>query len=183
MNEERKDAAPPLGLAHALRRVQTALQRRPDLGLHDDAPATARWQGSTRVVAMHANGTALSTDMPGEVGGTGDQVTPGWLFRAGLASCAATSIAMTAAADGIALSLLEVRASSRSDMRGLLGMTDANGTPVYAGPCDVQLHVRIAAPDVASERLRSLVEKGYRCSPIPNAVVNVSPVDLYIDVG
>jgi uncharacterized OsmC-like protein len=61
--------------------------------------------------------------MPSEVGGSGDQVTPGWLFRAGLASCAATRIAMAAAAEGIELATLEVRASSRSDTRGLLGMT------------------------------------------------------------
>jgi hypothetical protein len=34
-------------------------------------------------------------------------VTPGWLFRAGFASCAATCIAMGAAAQGIELASLE----------------------------------------------------------------------------
>ncbi len=121
--------------------------------------------------------------MPGELGGTGDQVTPGWLFRAGLASCAATSIAMTAAAEGIELTTLEVRASSRSDTRGLLGMTDADGAPVYAGPSDVRMHVRIFAPDAPPERLRALVEKACRCSPIPAAVVNAVPLDLRVDVA
>jgi uncharacterized OsmC-like protein len=169
-------------IAVALQRVEAVLRRRPDVGLHDDAPATARWERGTRVVASHANGTQMATDMPAELGGTGDQVTPGWLFRAGLASCAATSIALAAAAKGIELMTLEVRATSRSDARGLLGMADAAGAPVPAGPCDVQLHVRIAAEGVDPARLRALVEDGFRCSPIPNAVVNAVPVDLRIDV-
>ena len=105
-------------LAQALQRAQSVLRRRPEMGLHDDAPATARWQHGTRTVASHANGMQMTTDMPGELGGSGDQVTPGWLFRAGLASCAATSIAMAAAAQQIELTSLEVRATSRSDARG-----------------------------------------------------------------
>jgi uncharacterized OsmC-like protein len=169
-------------IAAALRRVETVLQRRPEMGLHDDAPATARWETGTRVVASHANGAQMATDMPSELGGAGDNVTPGWLFRAGLASCAATSIAMTAAAEGVELSTLEVRASSRSDTRGLLGMADADGATVSAGPRDVQLRIRIAAHGIEPARLRALVEKGYRCSPIPTGVVNAVPVDLRIDV-
>ena len=76
-------------IAAALRRVEAVFMRRPEAGLHDDVPVTARWDGGTRVVARHTNGTHVTTDMPVEIGGTGDQVTPGWLFRAGLASCAA----------------------------------------------------------------------------------------------
>ena len=169
-------------IAAALQRVETVLQRRPEMGLHDDAPATARWASGTRVVASHANGTQMATDMPGELGGSGDQVTPGWLFRAGLASCGATSIAMAAASEGIALTALEVQASSRSDVRGLLGMAGAGGEPVYAGPGELQLFVRIAAQGVAPKRLRALVEDGLRRSSIPNAVQNATPLALRIDV-
>jgi uncharacterized OsmC-like protein len=169
-------------LAGALERAKTVLQRRPDLGLHEDAPATARWQTGTRVVSRHANGTEVATDMPGELGGSGEHVTPGWLFRAGLAACAATSIVMRAASEGVALSMLEVRASSRSDARGLLGIADADGTPVYAGPGDMQLQVHIAADGVAAERLSALVENAVRCSPIPNAVQQATPVALRIEV-
>ncbi len=170
-------------LATALQRVHAVLQRRPDTGLHDDAPATARWSGGTRVVASHANGAQFLTDMPAELGGSGDQVTPGWLFRAGFASCAATSIVMAAARDGIALQMLELRASSRSDARGLLDMNDASGQPVDSMPLDVQLHVRIAADGVAPERLRALAERGIACSPIPRAVRHAVPFALHIDVG
>jgi uncharacterized OsmC-like protein len=169
-------------LAQALHRARAVLQRRPELGLHEDAPATARWVNGTRTVASHANGMQMTTDMPAELGGSGDQVTPGWLFRAGLASCAATSIAMAAAAQRIELTSLEVRASSRSDARGLLGMADADGECVRAAPTDVRLHVHIAARGVAPSRLHALVEEGYRCSPIPGAVANALPVDVAIDI-
>ena len=169
-------------LATAMQRAARALQRRPATGIHDDAPATAHWQAGTRVVASHANGTQVLTDMPGELGGGGDQVTPGWLFRASLASCLATRIAMGAAAEGIELGRLEVLASSRSDTRGLLGMTDAAGAPVSAEPSDVQLRVCIAAPGVPPQRLRTLVEDSHRHSPIPAAVEHAVPVDLRIDI-
>jgi organic hydroperoxide reductase OsmC/OhrA len=170
-------------VAQALRRAATVLQRRPDMGLHDDAPATARWERGTRVVASHASGAKVQTDMPGELGGTGDQVSPGWLFRAGLATCAATCIAMRAATEGIELTTLEVKASSRSDTRGVLGMADDAGERVYAGPCDVQLRICIAASGASAQRLRALVDEAMRCSPIPNAVKNAVPMTLHVEVA
>ncbi|HEV7777976.1 MAG TPA: OsmC family protein [Luteibacter sp.] len=168
-------------VAAAMRRVETVLRRRPDMGLHDDAPATALWQGGTRVLASHANGTTMSTDMPDELGGSGDQVTPGWLFRAGIASCLATTIAMAAAAEGIELTTLEVRAGSRSDTRGLLRMTGSDGETVSARPQDMRLQVSISARGVLPGRLRALVEACRHCSPMPNAVENIVPLDLRID--
>jgi uncharacterized OsmC-like protein len=169
-------------IAAAMQRVESVLKRRPATGIHDDAPATARWQTGLRVVARHANGTQMLTDMPSELGGSGDQVTPGWLFRAGLASCLATRIAMGAATAGIELTLLEVLASSRSDARGLFGMADVSGEPVGAGPRDMQLLVRIAAPGVSAEKLQTLVEESNRCSPISAAVRDVVPVVMRIEV-
>jgi organic hydroperoxide reductase OsmC/OhrA len=168
-------------IAAAMHRVESVLRRRPETGLHDDAPAVARWQSGTRIASSHSNGTQVQTDMPSELGGSGDQVTPGWLFRAGVASCLATCIAMRAANAGIELSALEVRASSRSDLRGLLGMKDATGEAVCAGPCDVQLVVRIKAHGVSPGQLRNLVEESHRCSPMPTALRNAVPVALRID--
>lgn len=169
-------------IATALQRARAFFHRRPEAGLHDDAPATARWQGGTRIVSSHLNGIRMVTDMPGELGGSGDQVTPGWLFRAGLASCLATCIAMAAADEGIELTRLEVIATSRSDARGLLGVTDAGAEPVFAGPRDVQLRVGIGAHGVTSERLRALVKNSQLCSPVPNAVLRATPVELHIDI-
>src|SRR5580658_7121835 len=101
-----------------MQRFRAVLGRRPEAGIHADEPAIACWAQGTRVVSRHANGVQVATDMPGELGGTGDQVTPGWLFRAALASCAATRIALGAAAEGIVLTRLEVSASSTTDARG-----------------------------------------------------------------
>ena len=169
-------------IAAAMQRVESVLKRRPEVGLHDDAPASARWESGTRVVSSHANGTQLLTDMPTELGGSGEHVTPGWLFRAGLASCLATRIAMGAAAAGFELAMLEVLASSRSDARGIFGMSEASGEPVCAGPRDVQLLVRIAAPGVSTERLRILIEESNRCSPVSAALRNAVPMTLCIEV-
>jgi uncharacterized OsmC-like protein len=169
-------------VAHALRRVESVLQRRPEVGLHDDAPATSRWQSGTQAIASHANGTQIMSDMPSELGGGGAHVTPGWLLRAGVASCTTTCIAMHAALQGIALDSLEVEVGSRTDSRGLLGMADADGTPVLAGPCEMRLQVRIAARGVAAQTLRALVEHSYACSPMGCAMRESVPVDLRIDV-
>jgi uncharacterized OsmC-like protein len=170
-------------IATAMRRVESVLRRRPEVGLHDDAPATARLDSGTRILSSHANGTTLTTDMPSELGGSGEQVTPGWLLRAGLASCLATRIAMSAAAAGIELSMLEVVAGSRSDARGMLGMSEASGELVSAGPRDVQVLVRIAAADVLPERLRSLIDQSNRCSPVSAALRDAVPVTLCIEVA
>ena len=169
-------------IAAAVHRVGSVLERRPTTGIHDDVPAAARWQSGLRVIASHGNGTQVMTDMPTELGGSGDAVTPGWLFRAGLASCLATCIAMDAATEGIKLSSLEVLASSRSDLRGLLGMADSSGAPVGAGPSEIQLHVRISATGVSPDRLRLLVEESNRHSPVSAAARETVPVALRIEV-
>lgn len=170
-------------LGAAVRRARTVLERRPDMGPHDDAPATVRWEQGTRIVASHANGTQVQTDMPKELGGTGDRVSPGWLFRSGVAACAATTIAMHAAEQGIELTRLEIKVSSRSDTRGLLGMKDADGARVTAGPFDVQMHVRIEASNATPQRLRELVGSCQGCAPIGSAVTSATPMTLQVEVG
>ena len=170
-------------VAQALRRVEAVLQRRPEVGLHDDAPAISRWRSGTQAVARHANGTQILSDMPSEFGGGGAHVTPGWLLRAGVASCTTTCIAMHAALQGIALDSLEVEVGSRTDSRGLLGIAQADGTPVLAGPCEMRLQVRIAAHGVAPQRLRALVEHSYACSPMGAAMRESVPVELRVDVA
>lgn len=166
-------------LAAALKRLETILRRSPKTGLHVDAPATARWNGGTRVTTSHENGTQVATDLPTEVGGGGTAVTPGWHLRAGLAACLTTSVAIRAAVEGIELSELEVVATSVSDFRGVLGM---DGTS--AGPRDVQLHVKITAADgTSAERLRSLVERSHGCAPVSCAVQDATAIELRIEVG
>jgi uncharacterized OsmC-like protein len=168
-------------VAAAMQRIESVLRRRPSTGLHDDAAAISRWQGGLSVMSTHPNGSRVATDMPTEIGGSGDEVSPGWLLRAGVASCVATRIAMGAAARGIVLTDLEVTATSRSDTRGLLGIADEHGGRVSAGPQEVGLQIRISAADASPESLHALVEDAYRCSPVAVALRDIVPVRLQIE--
>ena len=169
-------------IAAALRRMESVFRRRPQAALSDDLPAVAQWHGGLRVSAIHANGTRVPTDMPTEFGGSGDQISPGWLFRAGLSTCAATCVVLTAAAEGIELSVLEITTSSRSDARGVLGMVDAGGNPLPATPCVLHVRVRIAAAAVDPERLRSVVLTGFERSPVYAGLKCAVPIELAVDV-
>jgi uncharacterized OsmC-like protein len=169
-------------ILEAVQRVRTVLTRHPERGVHADEPAIARWQQGLRVVSTHANGTQIATDQPAQVGGSGDQVTPGWLMRAALASCLATRIAMEAAAEGIVLTRLEVTAASTSDARGLFGMTTEVGQPITPGPRELRLTVRIGATGVAPDRLQAIIDECNRCSPVSAALANAVPVVLQTEI-
>ena len=170
-------------IAAAMERVASTLRRKPQAGLHDDTPATVRWAGGLRTMARSDTGAELHTDMPAVIGGSDSAATPGWLLRTALAACAVTRIAMAAAAQGITLQTLEAEASSRSDLRGLLGVAEADGSPVPAGPLTVDLQVRIGAPGVADERLRALVEATTGCSPVTCALEQPMAVGLRIEIA
>jgi uncharacterized OsmC-like protein len=170
----------PKQIASAMKRVESVLERRPRNGLAADAPASACWEGGLRVVTRHDGGARISTDMPEELAGSGDQFTPGWLLRAGLASCLATRIAMAAAAEGLDLDAIEVVASSHSDARGLLGVAAA-GEPANPGPLDVKLHVRISAPGISAQRLHTLVEYAQAHSPVSAALIRPVPISLSVE--
>jgi len=87
-----------------------------------------------------------------------------------------------AAVEGIELRTLQIIASSRSDTRGLLGMMNADGKGITAGPCDVQLHVRISAADgTSAQRLRALVERANACSPMSCAMQDPIAIELHVE--
>lgn len=169
-------------IAAALDRVSAVLRKRPDLGPHDDSPACARWEGGTRVSAQHDNGLRVDTDMPTELGGSGQGMTPGWLLRAGTASCAVTCIVMQAAARGVVLQSLDAWVTSRSDTRGLLGMPAPDGEAVGAAPLQMTLHVRIAAAGLTPAEVRELVAQSCERSPVPAALRQAVPLGLDVEV-
>lgn len=173
---------PATEIAAALQRVQGVLQRRPAAAVQADAPAAAHWGGGLRVVTRHPGGTEVLTDMPGELGGSGDQVSPGWLVRAGYASCAVTAIAMVAAERGIALQAIDVETRSVSDTRGLLGMHDADGTAISPGPSDMRTVVRIAAPGVAAADVHAIVDEAERRSAVGRALREAVPIALQVEI-
>ncbi len=169
-------------IAEALARVTTVVHRRPAAAIHDDAGAVATWDGGTRTVCGHPNGAAVTTDMPREFGGDGAAVSPGWLVRAGLASCASTCIVFAAARQGVVLRTLAVSVDSRSDTRGMLRLADADGTPVDAAPLDLRMRVAVTADDVDDGTLRALVDAACRASPMARALTQPRPMAVDIVV-
>lgn len=161
-------------VADALARLEKVLRRKPEAGLSDDAPASARWAGPDnplRVACRHPAGHEVLTDMPVELAGKGDQPTPGWLYRAGMAACATTSIALLAAAEGVELTSLQVDATSASDARGLVGLRDERDVEISPAPRAQALRVRIAAAGTPHAQLQALVQRALQRSPIPRAVM------------
>lgn len=163
-------------VAEAMKRFTVVLCKRPSIAVQDDAPATASWQGGLRVTASHPAGPQVTTDMPPELGGAGGAASPGWLVRAGAASCAVTRIVMSAAAQGIALERVEATMGSRSDARGLLGLPDEAGAEVSPGPSDLRLQVHVVAPGVPRDILEALVAQSCRQSPVNAALETALPV-------
>lgn len=82
----------------------------------------------------------------------------------------------------IALHTLEALATSRSDLRGLVGVAAPDGSTVPAGPLAMDLHVRIGAPDVDPDTLRALVAATTPCSPAPSALAQPLVVGLQVEV-
>ena len=108
------------------------------------------------------DGETVLTDMPLAMGGTASAPAPGWLLRASIASCTATTIAMRAARLGVNLTTLEVTVESSSDNRGLLGLDDK----ISAGLSPIAVRVRVGAHGVHADQLRALAEWGDHHSPI-----------------
>jgi uncharacterized OsmC-like protein len=170
-------------IAAALTRLESVLRFRPTFGDREETPAIARWQEGAKFSVRPPKGDlAILTDLPTELGGDGEGITPGWLMRAGLAACTASSILRNAAAEGIEIESLELTAGARSDVRGLLGMADANGTPVSAAFSVARLLVRIPAPGVSRERLQALIERANQQSPVSSALRQAVPVELRIEL-
>jgi uncharacterized OsmC-like protein len=169
-------------IATALARVNAVLRKRPQAGIVDDAPATSAWQGGLRVLTQHPSGAQATTDMPAELGGGGEHPSPGWLLRAAMASCAVTRIAMAAAEAGIGLHTLQASAHSRSDVRGLLGVPDSDGTPLAVGPTALVLRVQIGAAGVEPGRLQALVEQALALAPISQLLERASAVATQVEI-
>jgi len=170
-------------IAEAVRRARDVFARRPSAAEHDDSTALTTWQAGLRCVSTHPSGAQFTTDMPREVGGSGEHVTPGWFFRAGLAACTATTIAARAADEGIDLTVLEVRVDSRSDARGFLAMQGEDGSPVCAAPSEIRMHVRIAARGASAQALHEFVARAQRCSPIQQAMVTGTPLTVSVELA
>lgn len=152
------------------------LTEHPDEARYTDSPASAVLGEGLRVEVHGPDGETLVTDMPSGVGGSGEQPSPGWFFRAATASCVATTIAMQAAREGASLARLEVTADSESDDRGILGMDDT----IPAGPLTTRIRVR-AQTEGNEDDVRGVVERGAARCPVCDATKRAVEVSLEID--
>jgi uncharacterized OsmC-like protein len=151
------------------------LTEHPDEARYRDSAATATIQQGLRVRVEAPDGVAVETDMPESVGGGNSGPSPGWLFRAALASCEATLIAMRAARQGVVLTSVEVVVDSESDDRGILGIDDQ--TP--AGPIEVAVRVRVDSA-TAPDRVRAIIQWAHDHCPVQDATSRAVPVSLDI---
>jgi uncharacterized OsmC-like protein len=166
-------------IREALDRVARAIAAEPGKASTKGVPATARLVAGLQCEVTGPNGEAIVTDMPAAMGGGGAGPNPGWLFRASLASCTSTAIAMRAAMLGLHLSTLEVTVESTADLRGNLGLDDR----VSAALSSLSTRVRIGAEDATEEELRQLVDWGQGHSPMTCTVRDAPRMSLSVELA
>ena len=166
-------------IAAAVRTAIEHLQTHPESGACTDSSARAVLTEGLRTEIVGPNGQHIVSDMPPGVGGHSSAPSPGWYFRAAVASCTATIIAIRAAAVGIAPSRIEVEVVSQSDDRGMLGVDDS----VPAGPIKFRMDIVIAASGADPAVLRDLAEWGVTHSPMADAFRRAVPMEVAIVVN
>jgi uncharacterized OsmC-like protein len=155
------------------------LSEHPDEARYTDSSARATLGEALRTEVTGPDGLRVVTDMPSGIGGRGEEPSPGWLYRASLASCVASTIGMEAAREGVTLRSLEVEVDSESDDRGILGMDEA----VPAGPLSTRIRVRASAEGVDEGRLRGILDRGAARCPVCDATKRAVDVSLEIETA
>lgn len=165
-------------IAAALESVTTALKAEPERARARYAPATATLTGGLKCRVTGPHGAQVETDMPPAMGGGAAAPNPGWFFRASLAACCATAIAMRAARQGITLTKLEVTVEADGDNRGLLGLDD----DISAGHSALRTNVTISAENATAQQLGALVRWADEHSPVGCTVRDAAPNTLCVTV-
>jgi uncharacterized OsmC-like protein len=166
-------------IGDAIRKATEYLRANPEEARYTDSPATATLDSGLKVTVIGPDGAKVVTDMPTGVGGADSAPSPGWLFRAALASCDATLIAMRAAMTDVELSEIEVTIDSESNDYGILGIDKS----VPAGPSSVGTRVKVRGVDADPSSLRELVDWAAAHCPVCDATKRAVPVTLEIDAG
>jgi uncharacterized OsmC-like protein len=165
------------GIKESIENTVRYLSEHPDEARFTDSSARATLGEALRVEVEAPDGVRLTTDMPSAIGGREEKPSPGWLYRAAIASCVTATVGMEAAREGVDLRSLEVEVDSESDDRGILGMDEA----VPAGPLSTQVRIRAVADGVDQGRLRELVERGAGRCPSFDATRRAVDVSLEVE--
>jgi uncharacterized OsmC-like protein len=169
----------PESIGSAIAGAIEYLTKHPDEARYTDSEAVASLVGGLRVAVRDPSGRTVETDMPKGVGGEDTVPSAGWLFRAAIAACDTTLIAMRAAMLGVELTDVQVTIDSESNDHGILGI----GESVPAGPLSVRTHVHVSAKDIDEQSLRDLVEWAIAHCPVCDATKRAVPVTVDIEVG
>jgi uncharacterized OsmC-like protein len=165
-------------IREAIEKASGYLKENPDAATGTDAAATAVHEDGLRFRVEGPKGE-LTTDMAESVGGGATAPTPGWLLRAALASCDATTVAMEAARDNVELTDLKVSVESETDFRGVLG---ADGS-AHPGPIAVRVQIELTAPDATEDQLREIVKRAEAHSPVRDALAREIPMTTEVVTG
>jgi uncharacterized OsmC-like protein len=155
------------------------LSEHPDEASYTDSVARATLGESLRVMVDGPQGERIETDMPRGVGGRSEHPSPGWLFRAAIASCVASTVGMEAARTGITLTSLQVEVDSVSDDRGILGMDP----DTHVGPLSTRVRIIGSAERVDAEELREVLDQGARRCPACDATKRAVEVSIEIETS
>lgn len=155
------------------------LSEHPDEARYTDSWARATLDEELRVEVEGPVGERIITDMPEGVGGRAEEPSPGWLYRAALASCVASTIGMEAAREGVRLTSLEVVVDSESDDRGILGMDPE----VPAGPLSSRIRIRGRADGGEDPSLLEVLERGAARCPVCDATKRAVTVTVETEVS
>jgi uncharacterized OsmC-like protein len=167
------------GIKESIENAVRYLSEHPDEARYTDSFARAKLGEALRVEVEGPEGLRLVTDMPSAIGGREEEPSPGWLYRAAIASCVASTVGMEAARQGVDLRSLEVEVDSESDDRGILGMDEA----VPSGPLSKRVRIRAVADGVDQGRLLELVERGAGRCPSFDATRRAVEVSLEIETA
>ncbi|MGH2472599.1 MAG: OsmC family protein [Candidatus Limnocylindria bacterium] len=165
-------------VGQALTKAIDHLKEHPAEARYTDSAAVAKLERGLRVTVTDPTGRSITTDMSKGVGGGDTAPSPGWLFRASLAACDTTLIAMRAAMVGVELTEVEVTIDSESNDHGILGIDDH----VPAGPLGIRAKVRAKAKGLTAPQLRDVVEWAVAHCPVCDAAKRAVPMTLEIEV-
>jgi uncharacterized OsmC-like protein len=167
-----------VAIAAALVKLGCDIAANPDKARAKYTPAIATVVGGLKC-RVDGAGQVIETDMPAATGGENSAPSPGWFFRASLASCCATVIAQEASRRNVSLTKLLVTVEGDGDLRGMLGLDDA----ISAGHLAIRTNVEIAASNASKAELQALVKWAAAHAPVGCTVRDASANTLNITIG
>ena len=165
-----------MSISEAVASASAHLTEHPDEARYRDSVARARIDEGLAVLVGDPGGLEIRTDMPRAIGGNESAPSPGWLFRAAIASCVASLVGIRAAVLQIPLDAVEVEVDSESDDRGILGLDKA----IPAGPLSLRIVVTIRARGGGRAQLNELAHWAVDHCPAADGVRRAVPVEVEV---